>query len=53
MKKKQLKTLKFVKSSISNLVLLKIGGKGPGTRLVCPTYAADRPGCPSFICHDQ
>lgn len=52
MKKRNLKTLALTKSSIADLSKVKVGGRVHGSSYVCPTKAADRPGCPSFTCHE-
>ncbi|MGH1388454.1 hypothetical protein [Kordia sp.] len=50
MKKQNIKKFNLNKASISKLANLATGGfaNERGTKLVCPTFAADRPGCPSF-----
>lgn len=59
MKKRNVALLALQKKSISNLSK-RVGGAipmekskhGGPTCYVCPTFAADRPGCPSYTCWD-
>ncbi|WP_298514183.1 hypothetical protein [uncultured Kordia sp.] len=49
MKKQSIKKLRLSKDLVSNLATKVTGGFAKGiTGHVCPTLAADRPGCPSF-----
>jgi len=52
MKKRNLNSLQLTKNSIADLSKVKVGGRVAGSSYVCPTNAADRPGCHSYTCHE-